>query len=255
MKLIYRLERKFGHLAIRNLIRWVVLLNAITWAALQVQPSLFYQLYLDPARVMRGEVWRLFTYIYIPPAFDPIWILFALYFAYLIGEGLEKAWGAFAVNLYYLLGMLSTTVIAFLFRGAVDNTFLNTSLFLAFATLYPDMVINIFLILPVRLKWLGWLAAAGLLVGFLRGPGSARAAIAVALLNYCLFFGGTLRERIRLGIDVQRARSRFQPDRRAAHGKVPFHVCATCHRTELDEPRLEFRVAEDGREYCLEHLP
>ncbi len=33
-----------------------------------------------------------------------------------------------------------------------------------------------------------------------------------------------------------------------------LHACAICHRTEVSHPDLEFRVAGDGRDYCVDHL-
>lgn len=34
-----------------------------------------------------------------------------------------------------------------------------------------------------------------------------------------------------------------------------FHCCNTCKKTEITDPALEFRMSEDGNEYCLDHLP
>jgi len=174
---------------------------------------------------------------------------------WLIGEGLEHEWGAFRFNLYYLIGMLTTTVIAFFLEpGEVDNTYLNTSLFLAFATIYPDFVIYLFFIIPVKVKWLGILSGLFLAATVLFGPLPSKLAVAASLANYFLFFGPSIKQQIILRRQVERNRERF----RALQIKSPdetFHRCATCGRTEVSHSDLAFRVSDDGREYCVEHLP
>src|ERR1051325_10954706 len=113
MKLISRLEHKLGRFAIPHLTMWVVLFNAIGYVLAWRSPDVAEMLFLDPAKVMQGEVWRLVTYLFIPPSFSPLLIAFVLYFFYMMGEALEHEWGAFRLNLYYLIGMVATTVIAF----------------------------------------------------------------------------------------------------------------------------------------------
>ena len=61
--------------------------------------------------------------------------------------------------------MIGTTIAAFFFGRNFSNTMLNASLFFAFASFYPDEVIYIFFILPVKVKWLAWISAAFLLFG------------------------------------------------------------------------------------------
>src|SRR5262245_14031334 len=105
-KLLAALERRFGRWAIPNLIWYVVGISAFVWVMDTGRPGFVKQLEFDPARVMVGEVWRIVTFIFIPPASDPIFVLLCLYFEWLLGSGLESRWGAFRFNVFYLLGMV-----------------------------------------------------------------------------------------------------------------------------------------------------
>ena len=136
MNWLNRLNRKFGRYAIRNLM--YILSGAIlaVYMADWLIPNLNLQsyLYLDMDLVARGEVWRLITFIFMPPASSPLWILFNLYFYCLIGNALENQWGSFKFNLFYLCGMLGA-ILSALFTGYATNSFLNLSLFFAFAAI------------------------------------------------------------------------------------------------------------------------
>ena len=146
MNWLNQLERKYRKYAISNLIVYIIALNALVFFVDFVLPrgAAVDLLVLYPDRVLQGEIWRLVTYIFIPPSFSPFWIIFVLYFYYLVGTGLEQAWGAFRFNLYYLLGMVGTTVAAFITGAGYTGVYLNLSLFLAFAHLYPTFSSSFF---------------------------------------------------------------------------------------------------------------
>ena len=205
-------------------------------------------------------MWRLVTYISIPwsigqpgSMIQPLWLLLALWFLLFIGDRLEHAWGAFRLNLYFLVGMIGTTVAAFLFGAQFSNAMLASSLFFAFAHFYPDEVIFVMFILPVKVKWLAWISAALLVFGFLTSPNSYRMALIAAFANYFIFFGPELVRATRLRRQTASRRQRFEDAARPEHESL--HHCANCGATELTNPNLEFRVARDGEEYCLPHLP
>jgi len=166
-------------------------------------------LVLYPDRVLQGEIWRLVTYIFIPPSFSPFWIFFVLYFYYLVGTGLEQAWGAFRFHLYYLLGMVGTTVAAFITGAGYTGVYLNLSLFLAFAHLYPDFQLLLFFILPVKIKCLAWLNWALLGGTVLLGALPHKIAAVAAVINFFIFFGKDIYRDIKLKRQVRRNRKRF----------------------------------------------
>src|SRR5207248_1836230 len=152
--------RRFGFLGISGLIRIVIFFTALVYVLVYLNRGFESFLTLDPALILRGQVWRLVTYIFIPQTFSPLWVLLALWFLWFIGEGLERAWGPFRLTLYFFVGMIGTTVGAFFFGAKFSNGMLIASLFFAFARFYPDEVIYVLFILPVKIKWLAWVFAA-----------------------------------------------------------------------------------------------
>lgn len=257
MKWLNKLERKYGKFAIKNLMLYIIAFNAIVFLLTIADASggLRDRLMLIPSAVLRGEVWRLVTYIFIPPTTDIIWVIFALYFYYMIGMGLEHEWGSFKFNIYYLLGMLGTTLAAFISGAGGTGVYLNLSLFLAFAYIFPDYEILLFFILPVKMKYLGWLDAVMLVYSFFIGGFSAKLAILAAMLNFFVFFGKDIIQYLKHNKSAHSNKKKFE----AQHvvKKNYYHKCTICGRTENDDKNLEFRYCSscEGRyEYCMDHL-
>jgi hypothetical protein len=255
-----RLERRIGFLAVPGLLRYVAFLTALVFILEKVNPGYLSILELNPAAVMQGQVWRLVTYIFIPQMASmlplPDWANVAFYVLFLwwMGNGLEASWGAFKLTLFYLLGVIGTTAAAFFFGAAFSNFMLTASLFFAFARFYPDLVIYFAYILPLKVKWIAWFSAAILLLQIVFGSMQFRAAAICAMANYLIFFGPDLIREARTRRTVTSRRRRFDVDTRRAEAEA-LHRCAICGATELSDPNLEFRVARDGEEYCLPHLP
>lgn len=235
-----------------GLLKAIVLLNALTFLLITADPGYAEALSLDPAKIMQGEVWRLVTYIFVPETRSVFWIFFALLFLWFLSTMLEDMWGPLRLNIFYLLGMVGCTAAAFFFGGGPSNTFLNLSLFFAFATIAPDYEVFLFFIARVKIKYIAWVMAGIFGLQFLVLPVSAKMAMAASLANYLLFFGPSfVRGRWSAQRDAQRLR-RFKPvDAEIA----TMHCCATCGRTEVTNPELDFRVTASGEEFCAEHLP
>lgn len=176
MSLFDRLEYRFGRFAIQGLIRYVVGLNILVYILTKFNSDYFFALALWPQKILQGQVWRLVTYIFIPQfgsGIMPEWFNAAMYMLFLwwVGNGLEHALGSFRMNLYYFTGMIGVTIAAFMesylfggFGGGFAAAMLNTSLLFAFAQYYPDEVIFIMYILPAKVKWIAWIAAASVAV-------------------------------------------------------------------------------------------
>ncbi|MGE4282954.1 MAG: rhomboid family intramembrane serine protease [Clostridia bacterium] len=257
MSWLDKLERKFGHLAIKGLMTYIVGLNGFVYFLMQVDYTreFLVKLMLIPAYVLRGEVWRLVTFIFIPPnVSSPIWIIFALYLYYMIGNALEHEWGIFKFNIYYLLGVIGTIAAVFITGGAATATYLNLSLFLAFARIYPNYEFLLFFILPVKVKYLAWLnwIYIGFTVVFMPIPQKVMALVSIA--NYFVFFGRDISSRIKTNRQVHYNRRNFQQQ---IPRVITMHKCTVCGVTEKDDPKMDFRYCidcEGDYEYCMEHL-
>jgi len=252
-----RLERRFGRFGIPNLILYIVAGRGLAYLLARTNPEFPYYLVLDPDAVRHGQVWRLFTYVFTPPGGNIFFAMIELYFTYIIGNALETVWGSFRFTLYYMIGALATAAVALLVPGAwVTPIYLNLSLFLAFATLFPEFTVLLFFILPVKVKYLGWISAGYLTLLFWTSPLSEKLFILTALTNYLLFFWPEIREWTSGKLRSTRTRPSLTP---TGSQSTPIHRCTVCHTTEANGPYLEFRICTcarcgEGKEFCMEHL-
>lgn len=198
MRFIDRLERKFGRYAINNFILTVVVGMGAVFLADMMFPDYDISgwLAMVPSLVLKGQVWRLITFIFIPPSSSPVFVVFALYFYYFIGNALDYEWGSFKFGVFYLLGVIGSLIAGFI-TGYAINTYLNLSLFLAFAILFPNVEFRIFFILPVKAKYLALVDVLGFVVMMIIGSWQIRAAIIASLINLIIFFGGEVWLRIK----------------------------------------------------------
>ena len=209
----YHLERKLRRFAISDLMKYIVFGQAAVYLLMLIWPTVGYQLYsaitLSRSALLRGQIWRIVTFVFAPPNSSPLFIIFALYFYYMIGTGLEARWGKVKFNLYYLIGMVAA-VIACLITGYASNTYLNLSLFFAYAAMYPDVEVLLFMILPVKMKYLAVLDAALYTWQFIVGGASTRVTILLCLANVFLFLGGDIISTIRRESHYWKTRYNFR---------------------------------------------
>ncbi len=286
MKLINKLEKKFGRYAIKNLMYYIILMYALGFVILLVNPDIYYNwLSLNAPAILHGQIWRIFTYIIYPPTGSLITILISLYFYYVVGTMLERQWGSFRFNLYFFTGVLLHAIAAiliYLVWGMVlemGTYYLNLSMFFAFAAMFPDMQVLFMWLIPIKMKWLAWIdgiyfavtIVAGLMsehlsiqmIGRLYSFGiianKAYAVMAlVSLLNF-LIYATSFRSVQRMAPkEIYRRKSFEQKVQKAQMPKdAPRHKCVICGRTEKDAPNLEFRFCskcEGNYEYCQDHL-
>ena len=206
MNWLDKLERRFRRFGIPNLMLYIVttmLFVAIFDMVIGFPLSSW--IALVPSLVAKGQIWRLITFIFLPPASSPITLIISLYFYYFIGSTLERVWGTFRFNVYYICGILGC-IIAGLLTGYGTNTYLNLSLFLAFAYLFPEQQVLLFYIIPIKIKYLAYLDWALFAVSLIFGSWSTRGAIIASLINFFLFFGPDIMDfiRTRRGNSVQR---------------------------------------------------
>lgn len=256
MKWLDKLDRKFGKFAIKNLMLYIIIANAIFYFVIVFMNriDIVQFLYLDPQKVLQGEVWRIFTFILLPPMVRPFFLVFALYFYYLAGNGLEHQWGSFKFNFYYFSGMLGIIIASFITGGISNATFLNLSLFLAFARLYPDYEILLFFILPIPVKYMAMLNWLYMGYNFIVAGNQYRIIIGFCLLNYFIFFG---KDTITNTKNAQRRHKYRAQTEEYTKTKDYIHKCEVCGITDKDDPQMEFRYCSkcNGHyEYCMNHL-
>jgi hypothetical protein len=234
---------------------------------------------LNVYKILHGQIWRLVTWIIYPPSSSNIllFVISVIFFYYPVGNALERTWGAFRYNLYILSGMVFTVIGAFILYfitgGILDyygiNVFstyyISMSVFLAFATMYPDMQIMLWFVIPIKMKWMAIVYVAILVYDMITDIRSGWwfmiVPVLASLLNFILFFLGT-RDTQRYNPKEIHRRQQFKkamnPGKVTPHGStITKHKCAICGRTEQDDPNLEFRFCSrcnGNYEYCQDHL-
>lgn len=278
MKFIDKLERKFGRFGIPNLTIYMIVCYVIGYALMIVNPGILNWMSLEPAYILRGQVWRLVTWVLYPPSTSGVlWFAIAvLFFYYPIGTSLERTIGTFKYTLYILSGVIFTILGAFILYfllggnvlvGNVFSTYyISLSTFLAYAMCYPDMQVLLMFIIPVKMKWMAIfyvvIVVYEMIQYIMAGAWYLVIPIVASLLNFIIFYFGT-KDFSRYNPKEVHRRNEFrramepQGRMKSGSGSVTKHKCAICGRTELDDPNLEFRFCSrcnGNYEYCQDHL-
>ncbi|MDO5602447.1 MAG: hypothetical protein Q4G07_06725 [Oscillospiraceae bacterium] len=214
---LYRMDYKYNRYAIQNLTLILAAGMAIVCLGTLINPrvNLMSYLTLDRAAVFSGQVWRLFTFIFVPPtsSFYSLYGLFmtalSIYVFYWIGTAVENSWSSLKFNFYYLIGMLGA-IIAAMITGFGSSLWLNTSLFLAYACLFSDQQLLLFFIIPVKAKWLGWFEGGLLILYLIIGSWADRVSILLCIANFLLFFGSDLLGGLKSTIRYWKSRRQFR---------------------------------------------
>ncbi len=280
VKFLNSLERKIGKYAITNLSLYIIIAYVIGYVLVLTGSVDFIS--LNPYYIAKGQVWRIITWLFVPPSSPSIFTIIMLYFYYQIGTVLERTWGAFRYNVYIFSGILFTILGAVglylittaggadgLGAGALISTgfstyYINLSIFLAFATTYPDVTVLLFFVIPVKMKWMAYIDIVILGYQFIISGTAGRIAIVMSLLNFIVFFFMTRDYKRVSPKEMYRRRAYRNATSSAAsqstgsHGvAITKHKCAICGRTEKDGDDLEFRFCSKcngNYEYCNEHL-
>lgn len=211
---IDKLERKFRRVGIPNLMLFVVGGNLIVYIfdllfAAKGIGSFSGFLTFVPSLIAQGQVWRVLTFIFVPPNTSIVWIVFTLYFYYIVGTSLESAWGTFRFTFYYLIGMIGT-IIAGLITGIGTGIYLNLSLFFAYAVLFPNNQVLLFFLIPIKVKWLGIADGVLFLLTILFSPFYLKIAAVMAIVNFLIFFGPTFIQQLRQRLKQRKIQKEFR---------------------------------------------
>ena len=268
---------------IPNLMLYITLGSALVYVAGMIdQANILYSwLCFDRGLILQGQVWRLFSYAltYGYGDYRVILVVIGLVCYFSLGRAVENVWGTLRFNLFYLAGILLQDIFCMIFDGRADVTYLNMSLFLAYATLYPDSHFLLFFIIPVK----AWIFAVidlaimayDVIQLTIYGLFPYSLFPLVALLNYFLFFGKDVANIFPISWRVNARRLFQKKPKEAKTGTVPFptagsyrattarpeapytHKCTVCGRTDATDPDLEFRYCSrcNGYHcYCSEHI-
>jgi hypothetical protein len=255
-----RIERRLDWLHFPGLFKYLTFLGVIAFACRWARPDIAVLLDFDRDKILSGEVWRVFTFLFspagtgTPPAWSILLLFFVVQISFLISDSLESAWGATRLTLYILVAWLGLVAAQFVFdpgvRGA--GTLLYTSLFLAFATLFPRVEFALFMVLPVQVRILGWISAVLLVLNGATNPASLVVSLPAVLPYFLWVLPDALHGRKSL-VDAAKRRREFSV---ASRPEIQaFHRCESCGRTERDSADLQFFTLPDGKEFCEEHLP
>lgn len=282
MGFMNNLEKKFGKYAIQRLPLYMIICYAIGYILMMVNPSIIYMISLNPYAILHGEVWRLVSWLLIPPDTSNLFFtLITLYFYYSIGITLERTWGKFYFNVYIFSGLIFTVIGAFLMYAYVmlaggaqigeaelkslfmglslyySTYYISMSIFLGFAATYPDMEVLLMFILPIKVKVLAVIYVAVLIWEGWQMKEMGLFVIGASLLNFVVFFLAT-RKNLRRPHRMTEQQKAFRREvSREAPKKIAKHKCAICGRTSEEYPDLEFRFCskcEGNYEYCQEHI-
>ena len=275
MKLINKMEQKFGRYTVHNLTMYIIITYVAGYLLNYLAPEALSYCLLEPALILQGQVWRLVSWLLIPPGALDIFTIIMLFFYYSIGTTLEQTWGAFRYNLYIFGGIILSVIGAFVLYGillltgsngillleggAFSTYFISMSIFLGFAAAYPNMQVLLYFIIPLKIKWLA-LVDIVYLVWQMAGSGwVTRACIICSLMNFIIFFLATRNTSRISPRQVKRRRTYMRAVNSGynSKGQVTKHKCAVCGRTELDGDNLEFWFCykcKGNYEYCQDHL-
>ena len=264
---------------IPNLMLYISLGTALVYLFSQFSGNyiLYYYLMFDRELILQGQLWRLISYPLTYNAGSLLLTAISLFCYYSLGRAMENIWGTFRFNLFYLSGILMMDIYCMIFNGAyADVYYLNLSLFLSYATMFPNTHFLLFFIIPVKAWIFALIDLVLVLFGLITYPFPANLFSVISLANYFLFFGKDVLNVIPLSWRSN-ARWLFRKGPRKSKGSkvVPFpsagsyqattatpnapytHRCTVCGRTDVDHPELEFRYCSRCKGYfcyCEDHI-
>lgn len=300
-----KFERKYGKYAIKNLSLYLIIAYVIGYVIQILNTDIYAFLTFNPYWIFRGQIWRIFTWILMPPEELSIFTIIMLLLYYQLGQGLERTWGTYRYNVYMFSGFLFTIVGAFVLYGimtllyytglmpdsatnemllygitdggyyfgliissCVSTVYINMSIFLAYAATYPEEQLLLYFLIPVKIKWFGYLYGAYIIFDIFQAfryntrivAVTLTVLIVLSLLNFLIYW---IRGRHGTRINPKQVKRQHEYRQSIKHAKsVNYeggarHKCVICGRTELDDPNLTFRYCSKcsgNKEYCQDHL-
>ena len=268
-------KNNFG---IANLTLFLVIGYAIGYILQLVSPNLLAYLTLDANAILKGQIWRLVTWLVVPPFSFDFLTLLMLYFYYRIGTLLENVWGTAKYSRYILGGIVLTIISNFLLLAYLkygmgltgelldyycamgstvfSTSYVNLAIFMGYAATFPNMMMLVFFVLPVKMKVWGIIELLVLVYMFITGNIFSKFVIGAALINIGIFL---LTNKVAINPKQFIRQQNFKKEVKQATKITPKnrHKCTICGQTEESNPDLEFRFCSKcngNYEYCSNHL-
>ena len=258
---------------IPNLMLYIILGNAVVYliSVFAGNFTLYNLLSFNRGRILRGEIWRLFTYPLTLWDSNILFMVITLFCYYSLGTAMERQWGTLKFNIFYLTGMVLMDIYGLVFNCQASVYYLNMSLFLGYATLYPQAGFLLFFIIPIKAWVFALFDLIVILIGVFQPPYSvANLFPLIALGNYFLFFGKDVLNVVPLSWQ-NKLRKVFHRAPKQQPKIIHFHVtqapkqeapaythrCTVCGRTDVSNPELEFRYCSKCNGYycyCSDHI-
>ena len=294
-------ENRFRKFIVPNLTMWLILGYAIGYIIemLDQTGKFIYFLALDPYKILHGEIWRLVTWVIIPPSESNIlFVILMLWCCYSIGTILERTWGTYKYNLFIFTGIFLTILFSFVYLGflyltegagvvdlyeqsgyllsgyvwfAFSTYYINISIYLVFAMTYPNDVVRLYFLIPIKMKWLGIVDVIYMGYLLIVGGPYTRFAVLAAIINCLIFYIANIKgiaispKQIKRHNEFNRS---YRQGQNAGYKQTGFqaggqtqkmarHKCAICGKTDLTDPDMTFRYCSKcigNYEYCQVHL-
>ena len=255
------LERRLSWLTFPGIIRTLALIQVAFFVLLSLRPESAAILAPNWDLVKQGELWRLVSFAFLPPVhpalgggfstfISVLFMFIVVNISFMVSDALEQAWSPFRVSLY-IYGVIIFQSIAWHLPVTAEPISYYMAIFFAFATVYPNVKFLLFFIIPVKVWVLAAIPGTMLFLGSIVDPEFALVTL-TGLFPYLIWA---------IPMFLRWRKNRVATTKRRASFEIhqvehpTLHRCKVCDRTEKSDPRLDFRVARDGEEYCTDHLP
>lgn len=256
-----RIKSRRDNFGIRDLMFIISMANLLVYIlSVLGNTNLSLALALIPEKVLQGEIWRLITYIFIPPTFNPFFFIFAIYFYVFIGRELERYWGTFKFNVYYFTGVIIISIVSMIFNVSVASVSnLNISLFLAYAILNSEHMVYLFMVIPVKMKYIAIVMSTVIAYNFINaGFWQLRIIVLAPIINLLIFFVPHFIRNTSKGVKARKRTQEFEGKVLEFQKKESFiHKCYICGKTNRSDENMEFRYCSKcngNYEYCSDHI-
>lgn len=261
-KMLNSLERRFGNLAMPGLLKWIAGFQLLGLLLSLISPGFIDIARFDQAAIYKGEVWRLFSWLFAMSSAGTLSILmiFFIIFMFMVSDAMEQSMGAFRKSFF-----IFTTAVCLVIAGLIPGVngfgsfmlpvFLSVMVMTA-ATIIPEHIIYLWLIIPIKMKWVGWLSAISIILMVMTTSNKLLYAglTTFGLLPFLVGIVPPLINNFKNDARASARRAKFQRDS-GANEDSAFHTCYNCGITDQRDPHMEFRVSsEDGNEYCVSCL-